>query len=210
MDSDEPRGEHVLHAAQYVVDALSPAASRDEDWDLPAGPLTWSCRATACHVVDCLNWYAALLARRAVAPVEVSELDRQVPLPALFDSMLSAAAVLAASVTAAAPTERAWHAFGVANRSGFAGMGCDELLVHGSDLAEGLGVPYQPPSALCEVVVRRMFPWTPEGVDPWAGLLWANGRAALQKRPPETDWLWQCAPLSEWDGAIRRREISKD
>jgi hypothetical protein len=202
---EQPRGQHIRQAAQFVVDSLTPTIGREDAWNWTAGTLTWSCRATAAHVVDCLNWYAALLARHATTPVEVSEIDRQAQLPVLFDSMFSAAAVLAAAVTAAAASDRAWHSFGVADRSAFAGMGCDEVLVHGYDLAKGLGVAYEPPADLCEVVLRRLFPWTPDHVDPWVGLLWANGRSALGDRQPETQWLWLCSPLSEWDGEIRRR-----
>ena len=50
----------------------------------------------------------------------------------------------------------------------------------------------------------QTVPWAPADVDPWDGLLWANGRRPLDDLPPERDWLWQCAPLDEWDGTIRR------
>jgi hypothetical protein len=93
----------------------------------------------------------------------------------------------------------------MADASGFAAMGCDEILVHGYDLATGLDLAYDPPAAAAEATLRRLFPWAPTDTDPWATLLWANGRAALGEQPPEKRWLWQCAPLAEWNGEIRRR-----
>ena len=164
--------------------------------------------ATLAHMVDCLNWYAALLARRSTGDVEVPEAAALGP-SQLVDALRSGAAVLAAAVAAADADDRAWHPFGIADRCGFAAMGCDELLVHGFDLAGGLGhqgaaLLYEPPNELTERVVRRLFPWSPDDEESWATLLWANGRAALGDRPPETKWLWQCAPLTEWDGEVRR------
>jgi hypothetical protein len=92
----------------------------------------------------------------------------------------------------------------VSNRSGFAAMGCDEVLVHGADLAAAFGLTYDPPRDVCERVLRRIFPWAPADAEPWAALLWANGREPLGDVPTERRWLWHCAPLDEWDGKPRR------
>jgi hypothetical protein len=55
-------------------------------------------------------------------------------------------------------------------------------------------------------ITRRLFPWAPNDVAPWAALRWAAGRAALPDRPRlGPDWYWHCAPLSEWDGTITKR-----
>jgi hypothetical protein len=115
------------------------------------------------------------------------------------------AALLAAAIRAAGPDDRGYHPFGMADRSGFAAMGCDEILVHGSDVAQGLRVVYDPPRDVCERTLRRLFPWAPSGVDPWAGLLWANGRAPLGDRLPGRQHLWHCRPLAEWDGVAPAR-----
>ncbi|MBK1786816.1 hypothetical protein [Prauserella cavernicola] len=95
---------------------------------------------------------------------------------------------------------RGWHPWGNADASGFAAMACDELLVHTDDVARGLGVPFAPRLELVDATLRRLFPWAPEGQDPWQTLLWANGRAALPGHPRLEKWRWHCAPLSEWDG----------
>jgi uncharacterized protein (TIGR03083 family) len=135
---------------------------------------------------------------------EVAELSRSEKATVLVDALRSGGALLAAAVSAAEPDQRGWHPFGIADRSGFAAMGCDEALVHGADLAAGLGVTFVPPTAVCEHVVSRIFPWAPAGAEPWAALQWANGRTALGDRQPERRWLWHCAPLTEWDGQPRR------
>jgi hypothetical protein len=94
----------------------------------------------------------------------------------------------------------------MADAEGFVAMGCDEILVHTGDIADGLGITAAPPTDLCARVLARLFPWAPKGTDPWPTLLWANGRAPLGDRGRlDADWYWQCAPLSEWDGAVKRR-----
>lgn len=93
-----------------------------------------------------------------------------------------------------------WHPCGVADASGFVAMACDELLVHTSDAASGLGREFAPTSEIAEATLRRLFPWAPTDVDPWSALRWANGRAELPGRSRLTKWRWHCAPLSEWDG----------
>jgi uncharacterized protein (TIGR03083 family) len=198
-------GSDVVTAAQCLIGALAPAAAEPERWDDAAGQLTWSCRDTIAHVVSCCSWYAALLARKADGEVEVAEMDAQAPPPVLLDAVMSSAAVLAAAVHAAAPADRAWHAFGIGDRSGFAAMGCDEILVHGWDAAAGLGLDYSPPPDLCYRLVGRLFPWAPDAqaqASPWTALLWANGRTHLDEIPPRQRWMWHCAPLAEWDGTV--------
>jgi uncharacterized protein (TIGR03083 family) len=192
-------GAGVLMAARYVVDVLTPAV--DGQWDKPAGQVDWSCRQTIAHVGTCLTWYAALLARRADTDVACGEVNPEYTAE-LLDSVLSGAALLALAVDAAGDGHLAWHSWGTADRSGFAGMGIDEMLVHGSDVAAGLGVAYRPPAQLCEAVLRRMFPWETAEPDPWTALLRANGRGG----PADPDWRWYAAPLDTWDGVtIPRR-----
>jgi hypothetical protein len=201
--------DDVRAAVGAVTDMLSAAPRSAPPWQRRAGQLRWPCRNTLAHVVDCLNWYAANLARRSTSDVESPDVAPTVKPRRLVDGLGSAGAILAATVTAAGPDDRGWHPFGIADRSGFAAMGCDEVLVHGFDLAAGLGrpgrpLPFDAPADLAGRVVRRLFPWAPSDADPWSTLLWANGRVALGDRPPETRWLWHCAPLAEWGGRIRR------
>ncbi len=187
-----------------VADMLEQAAPDDERWDAPAGAIDWSCRFTLAHIADCGTWYGANLARRSTRIVECGEHSPTATVPILIDALRSSGALLAAAVIAAAPEDRGCHPFGMADRSGFAAMGCDEVIVHGLDLATTLGLAFDPPRDVCERVLRRLFPWAPAAAEPWAALLWANGRAPLGDLEAESLWLWHCAPLAEWDGKPRR------
>jgi uncharacterized protein (TIGR03083 family) len=194
--------EDVLAAAEALASALDAVAEHDDDprWNEPAAGLDWTCRYTLGHVADCALWYGALLARRARTAAEVPENSPTAPAPVLVDALRSGAALLAAAIRTAGPDDRAWHAFGVADRSGFAAMGCDEIIVHGADIATTLGADYTPAPDLCARIVERLFPWVTVGADPWASLRFANGRQALDGVEPRRKWKWHCAPLSEWDG----------
>jgi hypothetical protein len=157
----------------------------------------------AWHLVSVLVWYAQDL---AAGPEETGafELTRRsdAGLPVLLRQLDAAATVLARTVDGAGPDERGWHDWGIADASGFAGMGCAELLVHAGDVAEGLGRPWTPPADLADAVLARLFPWAPADGDPATALRWATGRTLLPGREPVTSWRWHCAPLDEWDGAV--------
>ncbi|WP_138734352.1 hypothetical protein [Modestobacter excelsi] len=153
------------------------------------------------HVTSCLTWYAQDL---VAGPVEVSAFDLvrrpDAELAEMRRQLSAATEVLARVVDAADPAERGAHSWGLADPSGFAGMGCAELLLHGWDIADGRGLDWVPPAALADATVTRLFPWVPPEPDPWAAMLWATGRGELPGREPVTSWRWHCAPLAEWDG----------
>ena len=114
--------------------------------------------------------------------------------------------VFAEAIDAAPSEARGFHGAGMADASGFAAMGCDEILVHGNDMMSGLRAAFIPPEDLCERVLRRLFPWAPADVAGWSGLLWANGRIALDAHGRVDDlWYWHSAPLETWDGTVKRR-----
>jgi uncharacterized protein (TIGR03083 family) len=195
-------GDDVRAAAESVVALLTPVIDT-ADWEQPAGSLEWTCHVTLAHLVDCLYWYASNLVRAASQPTraESPDIDRGMPVGELVDALTSAGALLGRVVDTTEPDARGYHVAGNADASGFAGMGCDEILVHGYDIALGLGLAYSPPIDVAERTLRRLFPWTAEAGDGWAGLLWANGREPLgDVAPPGSEWMWWCAPLNEWDG----------
>ena len=194
--------DDVTAATEAVAAALEPAADDPERWGGPAGTLRWTCTATLAHAVDCLFWYAAALARRSTAGISVSEANPTGRPDVLVDSLRSGGALLAIAVASAGPQDRGWHLFGSADRSGWAAMGADEVLIHGADIAAGLGVSFVPPAGVADGVVRRLFPWAPTDGDPWSRLLWANGRAPLGDLPASRRWRFHCAPLAEWDGEV--------
>lgn len=198
-------GSDLRHTAGHAVAALRPAL--DLDWSAAAEGLDWSCRRTLDHIADALVLYAAHLAMRA--PERLPFLRDGNPgaeVEALLGGVPVAAAILAELVDAAPAGTRAFHPAGMADPSGFAAMGCDEIAIHTHDIASGLGIPYRPPSEVCEAVIGRLFPWAPDGDDPWLTLLWLNGRGELGSRSRlDADWWWHCAPLDEWDGTVKRR-----
>ena len=69
-------------------------------------------------------------------------------------------------------------------------------------MRRGVSAVSLPPDVrLASGVMARLFPWHDAEPDPWAALLWANGRIDLAGRPHQERWRWHCEPLSEWDGA---------
>ncbi len=191
----------VRVAATYVAGALAPQAEGG-GWDDPAAGLAMSCRQTLAHAIDACNWYAGLLAR-AGGDREVAEMSPDTSPGVMLDCLLSAGAVLAAVVAAADPGARGYHPLGSTDRTGYAAMGADEVLVHGWDIACHFDLAFEPPGAVCAAVLRRLFPWAPEDqvtTDPWRTLLWANGRAPLGDLAAPTSWGWWCRPLEEWNG----------
>jgi uncharacterized protein (TIGR03083 family) len=180
-----------------VTAVLRTAAGRD--WRAAVGTGIWTARATAEHLADTLISYAVQLV--------VQPDDRYVPMasdsrdgkPAdLLDFVRAGAGILAATVRTAGDDVRAFHPSGMADPEGFAGMGCVELLVHGEDVARGLGMALDPPREVCERVLARMFPdLTAEDTDAWDALLWATGRIELPDRERRTSWRWRGAPAGD-------------
>jgi hypothetical protein len=109
-------------------------------------------------------------------------------------------------VHAAPPSARGFHGAGMADATGFLGMGCEEILMHTFDIATVLDVPFTVPEPLAAKVLARIFPWAPDNVSAWESLRWCSGRSALPDRERQDEnWYWHCAPLAEWDGTMRRR-----
>jgi hypothetical protein len=109
--------------------------------------------------------------------------------------------LLSAVVRAAEPADRGYHPFGVADAEGTAGMGCIELLVHGGDIASGLGLSFEPPADVCDWILARMFPdrhaESAADFDPWTKIQWATGRVSLSGLPDVGEWRWHSAPLAD-------------
>ncbi|MGV9286679.1 GNAT family N-acetyltransferase [Streptomyces sp. NPDC003719] len=186
-------GDQVEEAVAGAVALLRTAA--DRDWEgVRAGRLEWTCRYTAEHVAGDLIAYAGQLAGRATGayvPFEIT-LDDGTGNEDVLQVIETTGALLAATVRTTPREVRAFHPypFRSADREGFAAMGVTEVLVHTHDIAEGLGLAYEPPAGLCEDVLTRIFPQVQPGSDPWRTLLWATGRGELPGRAPLTEWRW--------------------
>ncbi|WP_427891404.1 maleylpyruvate isomerase N-terminal domain-containing protein [Kribbella sp. GL6] len=191
--------DDVETATDCVVEALRPAV--DADWGVPAGSIEWSCRKTAEHIGQAnLHWASQLAVGARTQYVRWSAQAQPLAPPAgVLDFVEAAGRILALVVRASPARTRAFHPWGIGDPEGFAGMACVEWLVHGQDLAEGLGCVLEPPAELCDRVLTRLFPHEPRVVDePWPELLRLTGRTA---GAPES-WKWRPTPLGEpWDGA---------
>ncbi|MFF3330348.1 GNAT family N-acetyltransferase [Streptomyces sp. NPDC002888] len=185
-------GERVEEAVASSLALLRTAA--DRDWEgAGAGRLEWSCRRTALHMAEALMRYSAQLAGRreerhapfALAVDEASNAE-------LLQVVETTQRLLCAVIRTTPDEVRAFHPFpfGSANRDGFAAMGVAEVLLHTHDIAEGLGLAYEPPAELPEFVLTRIFPHVRPDTDHWRTLLWATGRGDLPDRAPVTEWHW--------------------
>ncbi|MFI9718415.1 maleylpyruvate isomerase N-terminal domain-containing protein [Streptomyces sp. NPDC052396] len=211
-NSQTPAGsvtaEDVRTAVHLVVDALSGVS--EERWGRPAAGLDWDCWETAEHLADDLFGYAAQLGprkppldryvpflwlgRRPGGPRNAVFADREAGPAGLLQAVEAGGALLAAMVRTAPAEVRAYHPSGVADPEGFGAMGVVETLVHGYDIAAGLGVEFTPPAGLCERALARLFPDAPPEAEPWPALLWCTGRVELPGRERLNSWHWDGNP----------------
>ncbi len=204
MATDLRPGDLIV-AARVCRETLEPAL--DRDWSVHAGDLEWDCRRTLDHIVDTLFLYAAYMAGQATERLSPPRNGDPAASPARLLSLVDVAATFLAELARAAPPDtRAFHPAGMADLCGWIGMGCEEILLHTDDIAQGLGLTYRPPDDLSACILARLFPWAPADVDPWDSLRWAAGRAALPDRARlGSDWYWHAPPLADWDGTVKKR-----
>ncbi|MFB7233815.1 maleylpyruvate isomerase N-terminal domain-containing protein [Streptomyces sp. NPDC056269] len=195
-------------AVQLAVAVLreAPPAS----WNDNAGSLEWDCWETVEHLSDDLFAYAAQLGprtppldgevpfvyepRRPGGPANTIHANREAGPAGLLQVLEASGALLVAMVRTTPSQTRAHHVFGASDPEGFAAMGIVETLVHTHDLAQGLGLAWNPPADLCSRVLLRLFPDAPSSTDPWLTLLWATGRGELPGHPRLTTWRWHGTP----------------
>ena len=205
---DSPDGDVVLTAAAVMVSTLAERTDDDPAWAATAAPTAWSALHAVDHVVDTLLFYAGQMARRATRRYPVVRDGRSAPPGGLLDNATTAAHVLAAQLRDLGRA-RAWHPSGAADAAGWAGMAVTEVLVHGSDAAQAHGIDLTLPEAVCERTVARVFPWIDRGLAaPSTLLLAVTGRLHVDGVPDDPLWWWQSAPLDEWDGRPRRRDVA--
>lgn len=204
-----------MHVAQdlrlaWEVTRVSLRTVEQAGWEVIAAPTSWTCRNTLDHMANGLCGYATSLSNRLTDRRRLPRNgDADASPSELIDIVGEFVGLLAVVAEAAPPGARGLHPSGMADRDGFVAMGCDEILIHTSDITMAAGTPLSPPPPLAARVRDRLFPWAPRQVDPWQALLWANGRAELAGVGRlQADWWWQSAPLSEWSGERRRRTKS--
>ncbi|QUQ67339.1 hypothetical protein [Kutzneria sp. CA-103260] len=187
-----------LHAATAALEAaLAPVV--DRDWTAAAGTGDLDAYRTAEHVGDCVLSYAAQLVTRRDDRYVAYEaaLMKDATVADALEFAVTGGKLLAATVAVTGPEVRAYHPTGMADPEGFAGMGVVEILVHGEDIARGLGVALDPPADVCARVLERMFPEVSVAAEPWTALLWATDRVELPGLPNRAGWRWQGAPLRD-------------
>ncbi|WP_344942155.1 maleylpyruvate isomerase N-terminal domain-containing protein [Sphaerisporangium flaviroseum] len=208
--SSSVTADDVDQAVRLAVGILQQAPP--PAWEGKAGSLDWDCWETVEHLSDDLFSYAAQLGprtppleglvpfawerRRPGGPANAIHADRAAGPAGLLQVLEASCALLTAMVRTTPPEVRAHHTFGVSDPEGFAAMGIVETLVHTHDLAEGLGLAWNPPADLCSRVLARLFPDAPASTDPWPTLLWATGRGELPGHPRLTTWRWYATPRS--------------
>jgi hypothetical protein len=194
--------DDVRDAARWLADGI--AGSPDAAFDAQAGPVRWSCWATAEHVVDDLLAYALQVAGLPLLDYlplagprgedEIAHVRREAGPAGLAEVIVAGGELLAAQVTVRQPTARAYHPYGLSDPEGFAAMGIVEILVHGRDIIEGLtGTAPALPDRLSARVLARLFPDLPAAaLDLPSGdaLVWATGRSEGPGLPRRTRWRW--------------------
>jgi len=186
-------------AVQVCVATLSPAI--DADWTVPAMYLTWSCRETLDHISDALSTQAGRLA--TAATVQQRRFRNGDPTASIADLIYAVeiGAAMLGVIADAVPSEtRAFHRMGMADPEGYLAMGCEEILGHTWDIAQGLGVAMIVRGELAAPIVHRLFPWAPVHCGDWDALLWCTNRIALPDRERIGAWGWWAAPRAEWPG----------
>ncbi|MBV8086506.1 MAG: maleylpyruvate isomerase N-terminal domain-containing protein [Chloroflexi bacterium] len=201
--------QDLMAVGRTCTAALLPAS--DADWSVKAGDLDWDCRQTLEHMLSSSSFYAINLAMRSTSRIRgARSAEPNASIGDLIALLEPSVTVLARVAEAAPPGARGHHPAGMADAEGFLAMACNEQLVHAYDVARGLKLDFQPPAELVSKTLRRLYPWAPTDREPWPTLLWAAGRAPLGDRPrQDADWFVQCAPLSEWDGTVKRRVLPR-
>lgn len=201
--------DDVAEATAWVVGVAVDVDA--ELWDLVPVTGDWTPRRTLDHLVDVMLLYAGCVVTRAVGRIVAPRNgDASASPNELVDALMSTSQILVRVLDSMANDERAFHPSGSADRTGWVGMACTELLVHGYDIA--VATRREPtarrgPNGLAEAVVERVLPWAPTDADAWSRLLWATGRTPLSGRAASgADWWWHSAPLDEWDGLPRHRD----
>ncbi|MFJ8076726.1 maleylpyruvate isomerase N-terminal domain-containing protein [Streptomyces sp. NPDC096176] len=197
--------DRTVQLAVAALRAVPPAS-----WDGKAGSLEWTCWETIEHLADDLFAYAVQLgprtppqdrevpfhyeSRRPGGPAVSVQANRAAGPDGLLQVLEASGALLVAMVRTTGPHVRSHHVFGASDAEGFAAMGIVETLVHTHDIAEGLGLVWEPPADICARVLSRLFPGAPSAAAPWPAVLWCTGRSDLPERARPDTWRWYGTP----------------
>ncbi len=196
-----PSGVDIARSADAVSAFLQ--GTDPELWSNEIPELGWTVSEAVAHAAEGCLWYAIDLAAGGLDLQTVAHSVRSDrPSSELIATVRTYASILIDVVEAVPANQRGFHPQGLADPSGFAAMGCDELLVHTWDAARGLGMDFFPPPH-----GGRGRPTSPLSLDgersrsavaeaPCGPMVESNSRINLGS----SNWKWHCLPLSEWDG----------
>lgn len=185
------RPEDLTTVTDYVASAWTQGI--DADWSAKAGTLDWSCTTTADHAYDATLAIGFFLASRRTDrypdwgdPMTVGPNPRP-------DQLIEAIAVagrLVAAISTATPTDVVAiihrNPPATAPPSDFPARAALEAILHGHDVAQGLGVAFDPPRDVCERLRDHTRDWRHWSSghwpplqfsgDPWDDIVTASGR----------------------------------
>ena len=179
--------------SEYVAAAWERGV--DRDWSARAGTLEWSCTRTADHAYDATLAVGFFLAsRRQDRYPDMGGVINtgKTPWPSQLCEAIEVAGRVVAGVVATTPEDvRAiiWRRpeTTLAAPGEFAPRAALETLLHGHDVAAGLGVPFEPPAGPCARLRDHTHAWPhwsspgwrplARTSDPWRDLLDGSGRA---------------------------------
>lgn len=179
----------------YLVRALDECVSylseQDGDWSRGIPGMDWTPAQAVAHIGEGMIWYAAD-ATAGPTRLDAMELTGKTDLPPadLVRGVSSFGTVLARTLQLAPSGVIGWHPAGLCDMSGFAAMGCAELLVHTYDASLGIGTPFRGDPEVAAGVVARLCPDAAAGYEPWETLLWCHGRIPLGDLPRRERWRW--------------------
>lgn len=183
----------VARATEFVATELEPAIGRD--WAVPAGQLEWTVDFTIEHIASALSKYTLYLASRSTESIAVRVVSRpDASQRERLDAIAQVGRALATVAETTPPEVRAFHASGLLDVEGYVALGCLEALLHGWDIASGLGLPFEPAPDLVRPVAARLMPWLPPT---WTALL-----SHTRLENSDDSWRILTSPLQEWDGTI--------
>lgn len=163
----------------------------ESDWPREVAHTGWTARVTIEHIAGVFIDYAGQIAGRSARHYAAFSFDlaRASTQADLLEVVQLTGRLLADAVAAAEPNTLAWQPQGFFDPAGFAAVACTEGLVHGLDVAEGLGIEWHPPDELADPLIRALFPEA-SGLPGTAAerLLWATGRRPLGAAARRTSW----------------------
>lgn len=192
----ESDGRHVVEAADELARVLTPHV--EADWSITTPDLIWSQSQTAIHTMRaCLEYSFQVVGSRMDTYQPVLFEKKEAATARDYLTMIpTAARVLHHVVAMATSTDRAWHAYGISDPTGFAAMGVVEVSVHTFDLAKGFGDDFTPLDGPSAFAINRLFVDTVEtnqafkNESPGKQLLWYAGRIELAGLARRQGWKW--------------------